>query len=140
VGFINSYFDFNDYEQPVKQYIDDSLFYEIEPNRLKKVNFYVMKSEIELQDSYFQLGQRDSYEFVQVQNQRFYDDSNTEDPSTLITLYIRYDARYEVYERKIYSALELLRDLGGLQRSMYVIGLILVNFFSYRIYVASVLK
>jgi hypothetical protein len=71
---------------------------------------------------------------------RPYDDSNTEDPSLLVQIYIRFDPRYEVYERKIYAALELLRDLGGLQRSLYVIGLILVNFFSYRIYVASVLK
>lgn len=73
-------------------------------------------------------------------NQRFYDDNNADDPSALATIFIRYDQNYDSYERKIYSGLELLRDIGGLQRSLYVIGLLFINFFSYRIYVASVLK
>lgn len=48
MGFVNSYFDFNDYEEPVKRFIDDSLFFEIDPAAVKKLNFYIMKSEIEL--------------------------------------------------------------------------------------------
>lgn len=99
-----------------------------------------MKSKIELQDSLFQLGQRDYREFVTVQNQRDYSDDNVIDNATLITVYLRFDNRYEIYERKVYSILDLLKDLGGLQRSLYIIGMILVNFFSYRMYISSILK
>jgi hypothetical protein len=48
VAYINFYFDYEDFETPVKSYIDDSLFFELEPYRVKKCNFYVMKSEIVL--------------------------------------------------------------------------------------------
>lgn len=56
VAFINSYFDFSDYDQPIKYFIDDSLFFLMEANRQKKANFYIMKAEASLEDSLFQLG------------------------------------------------------------------------------------
>ncbi len=43
IAFVNSYFDFEDYESPVKRYIDDSLFWEIDTKIIKKANFYVQK-------------------------------------------------------------------------------------------------
>ena len=55
-AFINSYFDFRDYERPIKQFIDDSLFFQMESQREKLANFYVMKGETQLEDQLFQLG------------------------------------------------------------------------------------
>jgi hypothetical protein len=49
-AFINTYFDFNDYDDPIKYFIDDSLFWNLEPTRVKYTNFYIMKAEAELQD------------------------------------------------------------------------------------------
>lgn len=99
-----------------------------------------MKSEIELQDEYIQLGQRDSFTFLEIQNTREYDDSNKEDPTLMAQLYIRLDSNYLQYERKIYSLFELLRDIGGLQRSVFVLGLILVNLISYRVFISQMIK
>jgi hypothetical protein len=42
IAFVNSYFDFSDYDLPVKQFIDDSVFFELESKRQKKANFLVM--------------------------------------------------------------------------------------------------
>ncbi len=75
-----------------------------------------------------------------MQNIRTYDDSAGEDEDSIIELYLRYDAKYERYQRKIYSLLELLGDIGGLYQSLYVIGFVAINFFAYRIYIASLLK
>lgn len=33
VAFINSYFDYSDFENTVKPFIDDSLFWELEPGK-----------------------------------------------------------------------------------------------------------
>jgi hypothetical protein len=41
IAFVNTYFDFEDFESPVKPFIDDSLFWEIESTKVKKVNFYI---------------------------------------------------------------------------------------------------
>jgi len=56
-AFINTLFDFNDYTSPIKRFIDDSLFWELEPQRVKKANFFVKQSEAELEDDFIQLGQ-----------------------------------------------------------------------------------
>ena len=45
------------FEQPIQYFIDDSLFFQLESDKEKKANFYVMKGEMEMQDSIFQLGQ-----------------------------------------------------------------------------------
>jgi hypothetical protein len=47
-------------------------------------------------------------------NERTYDDSYTSKDGNLIALYIRLDNHYDIYERKVYSLLELLGDIGGL--------------------------
>jgi hypothetical protein len=65
-AFINKYFDFQEYKDPIKSYIDDQLFFELESNRVKRTNFYIMRSEVQMQDEYFQLGQMNENEFVQV--------------------------------------------------------------------------
>ena len=46
LAFTNFYFDYKDFSKPVKPFIDDSLFFELEGSRVKKTNFYVMKSEV----------------------------------------------------------------------------------------------
>jgi hypothetical protein len=55
-------------------------------------------------------------------------------------IYIRYDTRYDLYGRKIYSVLDLLGDIGGLYQSMFSIGLILIQFLAERMFVSSILK
>jgi len=52
-AFVNTLFDFNDYDAPIQRFIDDSLFWELEPDRIKKANFFVKKSEAELEDDLF---------------------------------------------------------------------------------------
>ena len=41
-AFINSLFDATDFINPVKTFIDDSLFFELDPTRAKKANFFIM--------------------------------------------------------------------------------------------------
>lgn len=47
-AFINSYFDFTDFSKYIKTFIDDKLFWNLESQRIKQVNFYVMKSSTQL--------------------------------------------------------------------------------------------
>lgn len=42
-GFVNTYFDFNDFTDPIKYFIDDSMFYEVESSKHKKANVFVQK-------------------------------------------------------------------------------------------------
>ena len=50
-----------------------------------------------------------------MQNIRTYEDSYNPEDALLAAVYIRYDQRYNTYNRKVYSIMELLGDVGGLQ-------------------------
>lgn len=43
-AFVNSYFDLNDYEDEIKHFIDDSLFWELDTRLIKKSNIYIQKN------------------------------------------------------------------------------------------------
>jgi len=45
----------------------------------------------------------------------------------VVAIYIRLDSGYNIYRRKVYSVLELLGDLGGLYRSLLMIGVVFVG-------------
>ena len=47
---------------------------------------------------------------------------------------MRIDARYEVYERKVYNLLELLEETGGLKEALHVMGHLMVGFFCTRMF------
>lgn len=73
-----------------------------------------MKSQSELEDDLFQLGQQEILTFPSVSNSRSYDHKYSEDANAIMALYIRYDTKFDIYNRKVYSILELLGDIGGL--------------------------
>ncbi|CDW91161.1 UNKNOWN [Stylonychia lemnae] len=50
LAMVNSYFDFNNFTQPVQQFIDDSLYFEIEPETWKGANVYLQPNNAQLQD------------------------------------------------------------------------------------------
>jgi hypothetical protein len=41
VAFVNTFFDFNDYEKQVKYFIDDTLFFELDHTNTKYANLFV---------------------------------------------------------------------------------------------------
>ncbi|CDW87806.1 UNKNOWN [Stylonychia lemnae] len=128
-AYINTYFDFMDYDKDsfIKKYIDDSFLFELEAEKIKKLNFYIQLQEAETQDSYVQFGQIESYKFHQISNERTYDDGYSDSEGYIAVVYIRFDMKYDLYSRKIYSLLEYLGDMGGLYRSLLSVGLIIVG-------------
>ncbi len=43
-------FALDDYEQPIKKFVDDQLFFELDSKLIKKANFFVQMSEASLED------------------------------------------------------------------------------------------
>lgn len=41
MAFVNTYFDFNDYVNPIHYFIDDSFFFQLEPLIHKEANFFI---------------------------------------------------------------------------------------------------
>lgn len=140
-AFVNNFFDLTDFEdgKQIKPFIDDSLFFELEASKIKKANFYIQSQEAELEDDLIQFGQSTMIEFHQVTNIRTYDDGYSDGDGYIAAIYMRFDNRYDSYSRKVYSILELLGDLGGLQGSLLAIGFVFVGFISSRLFYSDMM-
>jgi hypothetical protein len=68
IVFVNTQFDFTNFDNPIETYIDDSLYMEIDPGETKNTNFYITTNGVQLEDDYFQLGQSKEFEFYGVEN------------------------------------------------------------------------
>lgn len=75
-----------------------------------------------------------------MQNIRTYDDTYSPDNGLIASVFIRYDQRYNTYNRKVYSIMELLGDIGGLQQALVTIGFMFVTFFSRRIFISQIMR
>ena len=52
--FVNSYFDSNDYSNPIKDYLDDRIYNKITYQYTKEIFAYIRQSSLELQDNILQ--------------------------------------------------------------------------------------
>ncbi len=75
-----------------------------------------------------------------VSNIRSYDDKISGDDGQIASIFIRFDQRYYIYSRQVYSILNMLGDVGGLQQALYMIGLIMLSYFTKRLFVSQLLK
>lgn len=74
-----------------------------------------------------------------VKNIRQYDNAISTD-GKLISLYLRYDKEYFIYNRQVYALLQYLGDVGGLQQMIYLAGLMIVSYFRQRLFDSSLMK
>lgn len=57
-----------------------------------------------------------------------------------VTAFIRIDDKYFVYQRTIYSFLDVIGNIGGLMEGLLFIGYIFVFLFSKKLFKASLMK
>lgn len=135
----NTYVDFDNYQQPVQSFLDDKFFWDLMPGFRKKTDIYFRKNEAQLVDDLVQLGQSTRLSFYQVKTFR----EQTELEGTdlqFASIYFRFDAYYDVYQRRVYSLGDLFGQIGGLYSSVFVVGAVFVAVFSERLFVSSILR
>jgi hypothetical protein len=130
-------------ENPVKTYIDDSMFFNIDLSRQKLANFLIQRNSASLEDDYIQLGQSVDLDFYSVNNIRQYDalfaPVEVKD-NYLVGMYLRYDKSSDEYTRKIYSLLDFLGDIGGFKETVIIFGQFVIGFVVERLFFAKIMK
>ena len=93
-----------------------------------------------LQDGYFSsFFPPHQEDFYQVE----FSQSVFESPSfwgELVNFYIRFDQRYDNYERSIFGIGGLLENMGGVYSSIMAIGSIIIPFFTKRLFYANLIS
>ncbi len=67
---VNTYFDFEDFEDPIKFFIEDAYFYPIMPGWCKHGFIYLRRSFTNLQDSFLPIFPSKNHTFFSIQRSR----------------------------------------------------------------------
>lgn len=136
VAFINTMFVLEDNAAPLQTFIDDQLFFKINPIISKSANFFVQESKSKIMDALFQFYEASLKSFFSIQTIRQYDDNFSNTDGSLVTIYMRSDRVYDQYERKDYDILTMLGDIGGLKEAFLAIGLLFVSFLTQKMFIS----
>ena len=140
MSVVNQYFDFDDYDNPVNEFIDSQFYWDIAPGFRKKTDIFIRKNEAELEDDVVQIFTAKNFDFYQIVKSK--ESFELEDTSTgvIVDVFFRYDEDYDVYERRIYSFWDFLGQIGGLQQSLLIIGSFICILFTEKLYAASIIR
>jgi hypothetical protein len=152
VAVTNAYFDFDDYDKPVKNYLDDRFFTRLLNLQRIEQTVYLRNNQIEAQDSFFAYtpGGSES-EFINFERfeERLKGDSYANNPvmvckfidfcavNIVLALKFTKDQQVQSYERSVFGLLALTGNLGGLFEVLERTGALLVSFFSAKIFLFS---
>jgi hypothetical protein len=132
--------DFEDYEEVVKSYMDDSITYRIMPNFIKEATVFVRKNEAEFEDSFVQFGFKDKKEFVSISTTNVDLYHRRAHVMTSATVRFVIDPKQETYERVIFSILNLTGQVGGLYEVFEVVGAFVIGYFTEKLFYYSMFK
>ena len=127
---ISTYFDFNDYENPIKTYVDDTDYFNIRSTSL----YY--DYEVKVQQNHAYMIDNPFFDFGYKKVSFYNADSRSMITNSIgnqrefLSLSIKMDNTSDEYERVVYSFLDMFGFLGGLFDFMYFIGYFWTQYFS----------
>ena len=133
------YVNFNDYENPIKPYVDDVYSYQLAPGFKKQLKLYVKLNEVELNDNYVLIDIPKKFNFIDVD--RFSIDVFAESSDgQIFDVSVRMDKNKDIYKRIVFSLLDLLGLVGGFYQILFIIFESIVKYLSVEILLSSVLR
>lgn len=139
MAFGNNFFDLSNFTEPAHGYLDGQFFWDLMPGFRKKTDIFVRKNKAELNDDIVQLSGGDKINFYQILDSREQIELEGSD-GQFASVYIRYDAFEDRFERRVYSFGDLLGQVGGIYEFMLVSGILFVKIFSERLLISSILN
>ena len=137
---ISSYFDFDDYKDPIHYYFQDFNQYSLNPNIYQTISYRVRRNRATLNDNIWfgAQGSADQIDFYSVKKDNYVIDDA--DDQYYIQIEFSLDVQFDQYQRTVFSVLDLFGYIGGLFQIFKLIGFVLVNYFTGKSFYCSVLS
>ena len=137
MAVINTYFDFEDYSNPLKTYIDDRFLYGMLTNFSKQYLVYIRENKAETIDDYFNYSPNgDESGFVSIERI----DQDIHESSSIVNIRFIKDPTSDTYERSVFSLLDALGNIGGVNEVLQVSCGIFISIFSGRFFLYSIIS
>ena len=139
LAMINNYFDFDDFNQPIKSFLDDQLFYPLTSGFTKNANIYIRQNTAEQKDSLFRYqssGSKSSFISIESVIEKFIKSNSN---NVIIASFYKDPKSYN-YERTVFSFLDCWGLIGGVNEILEIWGKLIVSLFSGKIFAFSILS
>ena len=103
--------DFNNFDTPVKSYVDDRLSFYMQANYVKVVKMYAKLSKATLDDDYFKIQSPTKKEFFSIERAQ---NDGTNSNYYIFSAVILMDPNRDLYQRTVFSILDLFGTIGGI--------------------------
>ena len=132
------YFDTNDYDNPVKISRQNDLFFTLILNSFQEKILKIRANDAEDYPSYLQNISPDENDYLQVGSLK--EDLRVAQDSELFVMNFELDQAYISTERKAYTFLDVISQVGGFMGFLIPIGAVLVGILSNQIYWTTLLS
>lgn len=139
---ISTQFDINDYETPIKYFMEDVYYPLIQGQGLQSIIWY-KKNTLQLNDNLLGLFNSKSNDFFY---QLSYQTYLVADPDTgpgvgyYFFQMFKMDKQVDIYTRNVYTVMGVLKDVGGFYNSLFFVGLILYSKFQGTIVLSALIS
>ena len=140
LALVNSFFDFDDYDNSVHTYLDDRFIFDLVPGFEKENIIYVRENEADLEDQIVRYNDDPKVKnFIKIE--RMDSRLSSEDKKgNLLTVRFVKDPQVDTYERTVYSILQLFGDIGGVNEVLEIAGSLIVGVFAHRLFMYSLIS
>ena len=128
---ISTQFDINDFEKPIKYFMEDIYYPLLSGKGLQSIIWY-KRNQLELNDNIFGLYNTETVDyFYQLSSQTYL----VADPDTgpgkgfYFFQMFKMDKQVDIYSRDVYTVMGVLRDVGGFYNSLFFAGLLIYSRF-----------
>ena len=133
-------YDFDDYDNPIKDFIDTKFYYNLQSGVTKEADIYVRQNFAEQSDSIFQLQSSSSESnFINVEDS-LQKVRNADNNGTVFQLYFLKDSKSITYRRSVLTFLDCCGLIGGVNEILNLAGMFVVSFVSSKVFVLSLLS
>jgi hypothetical protein len=112
VVMIDSYFDLESFEDPIKTFLTQKYYYSLNGDQVKNYEIYVKQNIIDKLDDYTHLNGVEQNSFYSVNDLKSDEYDSSSDYYGTFTFNL--DAESQVYKRNVYTLLNVVSQLGGI--------------------------
>jgi hypothetical protein len=137
---INSYFDFDDYQSPIKTYLEDMNILTLTPSQTQTAQFHIQHNTAELKESLvFNLNSK-TEEFYSIGKRLVVSDNFELRQRAYLNVYMKLSQETDLYERTVFTFFDMLGLLGGVFEILHSFGFITVSLISTKLFNNSILS
>ena len=134
-----TYFDFDDYSQPIKYFIDDQFYFELTSGFTKSNQIYVRENIVDDSNSIFQIQQSSNKtNFISVEHFDIF--FRKEINNTVFRSAITKDSKSVSYQRSVLTFLDCCGFIGGVNEILHLFGMLIVSSISGKSFIYSILS